>query len=163
MSVQTSEKVAPENQKHNHLGYHSRVPETSNPNQTIGKSGRQGIRTLITIQCHALAMRPGKPYPATFHVFIVDFQWSTGESNPDLLYAKQMSSRWTSTPFLFFFSTPPRIRTLTHWFGISSATVTPRAFIHQFFVFVCLDLISFSTQNFSGSARNCTSRLLPHN
>ena len=53
-------------------------------------------------------MRPGKPYPATFHVFIVDFQWSTGESNPDLLYAKQMSSRWTSTPFHFLLQHAPK-------------------------------------------------------
>lgn len=29
-------------------------------------SGRHGIRTHIPIRGHALAVRPGKPYPATF-------------------------------------------------------------------------------------------------
>ena len=65
--------------------------------------------------------------------------------------------------FIFFFSTPPRIRTLTYWVGTSSATVTPRAFSHQFFVFFCPNLTLFAIQNFSGNARNRTSRQLPHN
>src|SRR5437016_4563632 len=33
---------------------------------TIGASGRQGSRTLISIGRTALAGRPGQPYPATF-------------------------------------------------------------------------------------------------
>jgi hypothetical protein len=59
------------------------------------KGGRQGSRTLIPRRETALAERPGKPYPATFRV-----QWTAGESNPDLLVAGQVSSRWTSSPFL---------------------------------------------------------------
>ena len=129
-------------------------------------------------------MRPGKPYPATFLVFIVAFGSETDiftrsrshQTSPDFgkrgskapeLWRAQLRCHSKSplappkatlsgapgnrTPifcmqnrclpvgraphFIFFFSTPPRIRTLTYWFGISSATVTPRAFIHQFFVF----------------------------
>ena len=33
---------------------------------TIGASGRQGSRTLISQQRTALAERPGQPHPATF-------------------------------------------------------------------------------------------------
>ena len=125
------------------------------------KSGRQGIRTLITFRCHALAMRPGKPYPATFLVFIVAFKWSTGESNPDLLYAKQMSSRWTSTPFHFLLQHAPKDSNpdILGW-NQQCYRYTKGV---QFFVFVCLNLTSIAIQNFSGNARNRTSRQLPHN
>ncbi len=36
------------------------------PSSRLRTSGRQGSRTLITRRWHALAVRPGKPYPATF-------------------------------------------------------------------------------------------------
>ena len=56
---------------------------------TIGaSSGRQGSRTLISVGRTALAERPGKPYPATFH------QWTHRGSNPDFQSAELVSSRW---------------------------------------------------------------------
>ena len=62
---------------------------------TIGaSSGRQGSRTLISVGRTALAERPGKPYPATFH------QWTHRGSNPDFQSAELVSSRWTMSPFL---------------------------------------------------------------
>jgi hypothetical protein len=47
----------------------------------------------------ALAVRLGQPYPATFQSNQSPRQWTTGESNPDLLVASQASFRWTSSPF----------------------------------------------------------------
>ncbi len=74
----------------------------------------------MTRRSHGLADRPGKPYPATFRMLLVDSpgiepglpprqggvfpldhepeKWSAGESNPDYLGASQASSRWTSVP-----------------------------------------------------------------
>src|SRR6056297_1029080 len=36
------------------------------PSSRLQTSGRRGSRTLITRRWHALAVRPGKPYPAAF-------------------------------------------------------------------------------------------------
>jgi hypothetical protein len=41
-----------------------------------------------------------KPYPATFQRNRTILEWTTGESNPDLLVASQASFRWTSSPCL---------------------------------------------------------------
>lgn len=70
---------------------HSLAPET---NTGSGHSGRHGIRTHTSFRAHALAVRSGKPYPATFR-----FKWTAGESNPDFLVANQASSHWTSSPY----------------------------------------------------------------
>ena len=39
-----------------------------------------------------------EPYPATFQSNSSISEWTTGESNPDLLVASQASFRWTSSP-----------------------------------------------------------------
>ena len=67
-----------------------------------------------------------------------DFKWSTGESNPDLLYAKQMSSRWTSTPFRFLLQHAPKDSNpdILGW-NQQCYRYTKGV---QFFVFVCLNL-----------------------
>ena len=44
------------------------------------------------------AVPPGQRYPATFQSSQSEAEWTTGESNPDLLVASQASFRWTSSP-----------------------------------------------------------------
>ena len=104
---------------------------------TIGASGRQGSRTLISVGRTALAERPGQPYPATFRftlsvdspgiepgssdcqpdVFPLDhepvpFSGPAGELNHDFLIASQASFRWTSSPCLIRTTKgPPENRT----------------------------------------------------
>jgi hypothetical protein len=57
------------------------------------------------------AARP-KPYPATFQSNRSVPEWTTGESNPDLLVASQASFRWTSSPCRSIASKgPPENRT----------------------------------------------------
>ena len=73
----------------------------------------------------ALAEQPGQPYPATFRTLVdppgiepgspvcqtgvvpldhepFAFKWTAGESNPDFLLARQVSSRWTRSPCCCF-------------------------------------------------------------
>jgi len=40
-----------------------------------GVSGRHGIRTHMPAKAHALAVRSGQPYPATFRSFVVFSSW----------------------------------------------------------------------------------------
>ena len=54
----------------------------------------RGANPHLRFQRAALAKRSGQPYPATFR----NLQWTAGESNPDFLLARQVSSRWTSSP-----------------------------------------------------------------
>ena len=77
---------------------------------TIGpcQSGRHEIRTHTPVKAHALAVRSGQPYPATFRI-----EWSHRESNPDCQHAMLESSRWTMTPLSS--SGPPGSRTPITW------------------------------------------------
>ena len=47
-------------------------------------------------ESHGLANRPGKPYPATFPIYL----WTDRESNSDLRHARAVSSPWTISPFI---------------------------------------------------------------
>lgn len=68
---------------------------TIEPLQT---SGRRGSRTLITRSWHALAVRPGKPYPAAFRKLS---QWTRRESNPSTDFARVSRRLGTCQPICF--------------------------------------------------------------
>ena len=151
-----------------HLGCISRTPETSAPDQTNDKKRKARDSNPHHLSVSRISNAARQTVSGYLPCFIVafrsiksDFKWSTGESNPDLLYAKQMSSRWTSTPFHFLLQHAPKDSNpdILGW-NQQCYRYTKGV---QFFVFVCLNLTSIAIQNFSGNARNRTSRQLPHN